>query len=34
MKVKDLPKKPKRPLKPKATVEVESEPSSSDGELE
>jgi hypothetical protein len=34
MKVKDLPKKPKRPVKPKATVEVESEPSSSDGELE
>lgn len=34
MKVRDLPKKPKRPVNPKATVKVESEPSSSDGKLE
>jgi hypothetical protein len=34
MKVKDLPKKPKRPIKPKATVEVESEISSTDSEQE
>lgn len=33
-KVKDLPKKPKRPIKPKATVEVESEPSSTESEQE
>jgi hypothetical protein len=34
MKVKDLPKKPKRPLKLKVTVKVELEPSSLDSKLE
>jgi len=30
VKVKDLPKKPKRPAKPKAVVVIESDPSSDD----
>ena len=32
VKVKDLPKKPKRPVKPKTVVVIESDPSSDDND--